>query len=165
MFFKKKIIRVTGNQGGRQQCSVPFMKFGAGILAAAIMLLLGTSVESHAQTGIVHLTVVNAGFIVSTGSGTGTLSYQGKEYRLSVVSVGFGTIGVAGAELAGTAYNLRTAADIAGTYRAVAAGLTVGGGAQAVRFQNANGVILELLGVQLGLEVVLGSAGMTIALQ
>jgi hypothetical protein len=114
---------------------------------------------------IVHLTVVNARFIVGTGSGTGTLSYQGKEYRLSVVSVGFGTIGVAGAELAGTAYNLWTAADIAGTYRAVAAGLTVGGGAQVARFQNANGVILELLGVQLGLEVVLGSAGMTIALQ
>jgi hypothetical protein len=60
---------------------------------------------------------------------------------------------------------LRIAADIAGTYRAVAAGVTVGGGAQVARFQNANGVILELLGVQLGLKVVLGSAGMTIALQ
>jgi len=145
--------------------SIHFMKYGAGNMAAAIMLLLGTSAESHAQTGTVHLTVVNAGFIVSTGSGTGTLSYHGKEYRLSVGSVGFGTIGVAGAELAGTAYNLRTTADIAGTYRAVAAGLTVGGGAQVARFQNANGVILELLGAQLGLEVVLGFAGMAIALQ
>ena len=144
---------------------IHFMKYGVGNMAAAIMLLLGTSAESHAQTGTVHFTVVNAGFIVSTGSGTGTLSYHGKEYRLSVGSVGFGTIGVAGAELAGTAYNLRTAADIAGTYRAVAAGVTVGGGAQVARFQNANGVILELLGVQLGLELVLGSAGMTIALQ
>jgi hypothetical protein len=33
------------------------------------------------------------------------------------------------------------------------------------RFQNANGVILELVGAQLGLAVSLGSAGMTIALQ
>ena len=40
----------------------------------------------------------------------------------------------------GTAYNLRTAADIAGMYKAAAAGLTVGGGAQVARFQNANGV-------------------------
>ena len=93
---------------------IHFMKYGVGNMAAAIMLLLGTSAESHAQTGTVHLTVVTAGFIVSTGSGTGTLSYHGKEYRLSVGSVGFGTIGVARAELAGTAYNLRTAADIAG---------------------------------------------------
>ena len=37
-------------------------------------------------------------------------------------------IGVSGGELVGTAHNLRTAADIAGTYKAAAAGLTVGGG-------------------------------------
>jgi hypothetical protein len=65
----------------------------------------------------------------------------------------------------GTAYNLRTAADIAGTYKTVAAGLTVGAGGQVGRFQNANGVILELVGAQLGLAVSLGSAGMTITLQ
>ena len=59
----------------------------------------------------------------------------------------------------------RAAADIAGTYKAVAAGLTVGAGGQVARFQNANGVILELVGAQLGLAVSLGSTGMTIALQ
>jgi len=143
--------------------SIHAMKFGAGIAAAAIMLV-GASVGSVAQTGTVHLNVVNAGFIVSTGSGTGTLSYQGRTYQLRVGSTGFG-IGVAGGELVGTAYNMRTAADIAGTYRTVAVGLTVGGGAEAARFQNENGVILDLLGAQLGLEVSLGSAGMTIALQ
>lgn len=65
----------------------------------------------------------------------------------------------------GTAYNLRTAADIAGTYKAAAAGLTVGAGGQVARFQNASGVTLELVGAQLGLAVSLGSAGMTIGLQ
>jgi hypothetical protein len=137
-------------------------KFGAAIVGAAIMLV-GTSVD--AETGSIHLTVVKAGFIVSTGSGTGTLDYQGRTYRPSVSSFGFGTIGVSGGELVGTAHNLRTAADIAGTYKAAAAGLTVGAGGQVARFQNANGVILELVGAQLGLAVSLGSAGMTIALQ
>ena len=65
----------------------------------------------------------------------------------------------------GTAHNLRTAADIAGTYKAAAAGLTGGAGGQVARFQNENGVILELVGAQFGLAVSLGSAGMTIALQ
>jgi hypothetical protein len=139
-------------------------KLGAAIVGAAIMLV-GSYVECHAQTGTVHLSVVKAGFIVSTGSGTGTLNYQGRTYRLSVSTVGYGTIGVTGGELTGTAYNLGSAADIAGTYRAAAAGLTVGGGAQVARFQNANGVILELVGAQLGLAVSLGSAGMTIVLQ
>jgi hypothetical protein len=140
------------------------MRLGAAIVAAAIMLIRA-SVECHAQTGTVHLSVVKAGFIVSTGSGTGTLNYRGRTYRLSVSTVGYGTIGVTGGELTGTAYHLGSAADIAGTYRAAAAGLTVGGGAQVSRFQNANGVILELVGAQLGLAVTLGSAGMTIVLQ
>ena len=139
------------------------MKFGASIAVAAITLV-GASVGSLAQTGTVHLNVVNAGFIVSTGSGTGTLSYQGRTYQLKVGSTGFG-IGVAGGALVGTAYNMRTAADIAGTYRTVAVGLTIGGGAEAARFQNANGVTLDLVGAQLGLEASLGSAEMTIALQ
>jgi hypothetical protein len=128
-------------------------------------MLVASYVSCHAQTGSVHLSVVKAGFIVSTGSGTGTLNYQGRTYRLSVSTVGYGTIGVTGGKLTGTAYHLGSAADIAGTYRAAAAGLTVGGGAQVSRFQNANGVILELVGAQLGLAVTLGSAGMTIVLQ
>jgi hypothetical protein len=82
-----------------------------------------------------------------------------------VSSFGFRTIGVSGGDLVGTAHNLRTAADVAGTYKAAAAGLTVGAGGQVARFQNANGVVLELVGAQLGLALSLGSAGMTIALQ
>src|SRR5215475_170349 len=109
-------------------------KFGAAIVGAAI-ILGGTSVDCYSQTGSIHLTVVKAGFIVSTGSGTGTLDYQGRTYRLSVSSFGFGTIGVSGGELVGTAHNLRTAADIAGTYKAAAAGLTVGAGGQVARFR------------------------------
>src|SRR6516225_1233990 len=144
--------------------SMHSMKYGAAMVAAVI-LLVGTPVASYAPTGSIHLTVVKAGFIVTTGSGTGTLDYQGRTYRLSVSSFGFGTIGVSGGELVGTAHNLRTAADIAGTYKAAAAGLTIGAGGQVARFQNANGVILELVGAQLGLAVSLGSAGMTIALQ
>ena len=139
-------------------------KLTATIVGAAT-LLVGSYVSCPAQTGSVHLSVVKAGFIVSTGSGTGSLNYQGRTYRLSVSTVGYGTIGVTGGELTGTAYNLRTAGDIAGTYTAPAAGLTLGGGARVARFQNANGVILELVGAQLGLAVSLGSAGMTIGLQ
>src|SRR5262249_60266323 len=100
-------------------------KFGAAIVGAAI-ILAGTSVDCYSQMGSIHLTLVKAGFIVSTGSGTGTLDYRGRTYRLRVSSFGFGTIGGSGGKLVGTAYNLRTAADIAGTYTTVAAGRTSG---------------------------------------
>jgi hypothetical protein len=155
--------KLPGINGATTMLSSVCVKYRATIVAAAIMLA-GTSVEAQ-QTGTVHLHVVNAGFIVSTGSGTGTLNYKGREYRLSVTNVSFGTIGLSRAELMGTAHNLRSATDIVGTYRTVAAGLTVGGGVQVARFQNANGVILELAGIQVGVPMVLGSDAMTIGLQ
>ncbi len=142
---------------------------GAAIMLAATSIKsraqTRSSVEPHPQTGTIHLHVVSAGFIVSTGSGTGTLTYQGREYPLSVGNVSFGTIGVAGAELVGTVHNLRTVADIVGTYTSVGVGVTVGAGVEVARFRNANGVMLELGGLQVGLAVGLGSAGMTITLQ
>ena len=72
----------------------------------AIVILLATSslgshaqsgqTEPHQQTGSIHLHLVTTGFIASVGSGTGTLSYQGREYPLKVADVSLGTIGVSG---------------------------------------------------------------------
>ena len=66
-------------------------------------------------------------------------------------------------ELVGTASNLQTAEDIAGSYTAVGAGIAVIGGAKVARLQNARGVVLELHGVQIGLDVSLNLSGMTVA--
>jgi hypothetical protein len=57
---------------------------------------------------------------------------------------------VAAVDLVGTAYNLRTPADIAGSYGAVGASATFVGGAQVARLQNEKGAILEVHGVQAG---------------
>jgi hypothetical protein len=133
-----------------------------GVAIAAALMLVGASTQSHAQTGTVHLKLVKVGFIVGVGGGHGTLTYHGHRYRLSVGGVGVGTIGVAGAELVGTAYNLHSPADIAGTYGAASASGAFVGGAKVARLQNEKGVVLELHGVQLGFEVTLGLAGMTI---
>jgi hypothetical protein len=75
-------------------------KFGAAIVDAA-NILGGTSVDCYSQTGSIHRTVVKAGFIVGTGSGTGTLDCEGRTYRLRVSSFGFGTIGVSGGRTVG----------------------------------------------------------------
>ena len=140
------------------------MKFAAAITIMA-MMLLGTSTQSQAQTGIVHLRIVKAGFIVGVGGGHGTLTYQGHTYRLSVGGVGLGSLGIASADLRGTASNLYKPADIAGTYGAAGAGGTFVGGAAVARLQNEKGVVLELHGAQLGFQVSLGLAGMTITLR
>lgn len=134
-------------------------------IAALAVMLVTVPTLARAQTGTVHLKIVKAGFIVGVGGGNGTLLYHGHRYRLSVGGVGIGTLGIASAHLSGTARNLASPADIAGTYGAAGAGGTFVGGAAVARLQNEKGVVLELHGVQMGFQVSLGLAGMTIALR
>src|SRR5512139_1016547 len=140
------------------------MKFCAAFIVAAVMLM-GIPSRSYADTGSVRLKITKVGFIVGVGGGSGTLNFKGKQYRLSIGGVTAGTIGVAGADLVGTASNLRSAADIAGAYSAVSGGIAVAGGVKGATLQNANGVVLQLQGKQIGLEATLGLSGLTISLQ
>ena len=140
------------------------IRIGSAAVAAAVMLL-GTPSLSRAETGSVRINVAKAGFIVGVGGGSGVLRFKGRNYPLSIGGVSVGTIGVASADLAGRAYNLRTAADIAGTYSAVSGSVAVAGGAKTARLQNANGVVVELRGAQAGFELSLSLSGMTVALR
>jgi hypothetical protein len=140
------------------------IKLVAAVLIAAATLA-GAPTESRAQTGTVRLHIVKAGFIVGVGGGRGTLTYHGMRYPLSIGGIGIGSLGIAAVDLVGTAHNLRTPADIAGTYGAAGAGATFVGGAQVARLQNEKGVILEVHGAQVGFQVSLGLAGMTVALR
>jgi hypothetical protein len=139
-------------------------KYYAAIMGAAV-ILAGAPSQSNADTGTVRLKVTKVGFIVGVGGGSGTLTFKGRNYRLSVGGVSAGTIGAAGADLVGTATNLRVAQDIAGTYSAASAGLAVAGGAKVVTLQNAKGVVLQLQGRQVGFEASLSLSGLTISLQ
>ena len=122
------------------------MKFGAALLLAAAMLS-GVSTASSAQTtGIVHLRIVKAGFILGAGGGQGTVTFHGATHRLKIGGVGIGTIGIAEARLVGVAYHMYHVTDIVGTYNAMGASVAVVGGPKVARLQNANGVILELRG-------------------
>ena len=134
-------------------------------IAVTVVMLIGAPSRSYAETGSVRLKITKVGFIVGVGGGSGTLTFKGKHYRLSIGGVSAGTIGVAGADLVGTASGLRTAADIAGNYSAASGGIAVAGGVKVATLQNSNGVVLQLHGKQVGFEASLSLSGMTISLQ
>jgi hypothetical protein len=141
------------------------MKSRAAVALAAAFLVALPSL-SHAQSsGSVRLKVSKAGFIVGVGGGSGTLTYKGKTYPLRVGGISAGTIGIASADLTGTAKNLRSPQDIAGTYSAIGASVAVAGGAKAVALKNSNGVVLELKGTQVGFEASFNLSGLTISLE
>ncbi len=133
--------------------------------AIAGAILMSMPAQSQAQTGSVRLHIVKAGFILGVGGGNGSLWYHGHHYRLSIGGVGIGSLGVAAVDLVGTAYHLHNPTDIAGTYSAAGAGAAIIGGAAVARLQNEKGVVLEVHGVQAGLQISLGLGGMTISLR
>ena len=141
-----------------------FRVMKAGLLAAAVMLSVAP-VPSHAEMGAVRIKIVKAGFILGVGGGSGVLRFHGRDYPLSIGGISVGTIGAAGADLVGRAYNVHQPADVAGTYTAVSGSIAVAGGVKAVRLQNSHGVVLQLQGKQAGFEVSASLSGMTISLQ
>jgi hypothetical protein len=135
------------------------------IVAALAPISLAASTPSQAQSCSIRLHIVKAGFIIGAGGGNGTLVCHGRSYRLSVGGIGLGSLGVAAADLVGTASNVHNPANVAGTYGAAGAGVTFVGGGQVATLQNEKGVVLQLAGGQVGFQVSLGLAGMTIGLQ
>ncbi|MDF2810900.1 MAG: hypothetical protein K0S56_1931 [Microvirga sp.] len=137
-----------------------------GMVALAVTDAPVLAAPVWAATGTVSIEIAKVGFIVGVGGGRGTLVFQGRRYPLRVGGLSFGaTIGVSKADLVGTAHNLRRASDIAGTYTAIGAGVAAGGGASGIRLQNAKGVVLDLRGRNIGLELNASVSGVEIDLR
>lgn len=134
-------------------------------LVAAATILMASSSPPRAETGSIRISIAKAGFIVGVGGGHGILHFKGKNYRLSIGGVSVGTIGAAKADLVGHVYNIQSPEDIAGTYSAVTASVAVAGGGKVARLQNAKGVVLDLHGTQVGLELSAALSGLDISLR
>ncbi len=106
------------------------------------------------------------GFIAGGGWGGGDLKYQGKSYSLKIKGLRVGAVaGVAKTDLLGDVYHLNKPEDIEGTYTAAEAAIAVAGGGKVWALKNAKGVVLKIEGKQMGIEVALDIAGMSVELK
>ena len=131
-----------------------------------LVMALGLPNMAQAETGSVRVVFTKGGFIIGVGGGHGVLSFRGHNYPFDVsgMSVGF-TIGASTTQLVGRALNLRGPGDIAGTYSVIGAGGALAAGAGGVQLQNEKGVILQLHGPKVGVELSAAVGGVTIALR
>ena len=144
-------------------------KIRTGMMLAAALGFLASSglpTPSHAETGQVAVVFTKGGFIVGVGGGEGVLVFRGHRYPFTVsgASIGF-TIGASTTKLIGRAVNLRSPGDIAGSYSVVGAGGALAAGAGGVQLQNGNGVILQLSGPKVGVELSAALGGVTISMR
>jgi hypothetical protein len=91
--------------------------------------------------------------------GDGVMKFEGKEYRFTVQGINVAAVGFAKINAVGDVYNLKTAADLAGKYVAVSAGLSLAKGAAGLSMRNNKGVVINLRSAQQGVQLNLGVDG------
>ncbi|HEY7999225.1 MAG: hypothetical protein WA743_05710 [Pseudolabrys sp.] len=138
----------------------------AGLIA--LTAVAGASVSSavYADSGSVSIRIVKAGFVIGGSAGSGTLTFHGRRYPLSIGGLSYGfTFGASETRFHGTVTNIRRPSDIAGVYGQAGAGAAAIRGAQGVVLTNQNGAVLTLAGVQSGLIVSADLSGLVLSLK
>jgi hypothetical protein len=133
---------------------------GVGLSAAAFMS------PAYADSGTIRFTVLKGGWFVGASGGSGSFTFHGRTYPISVGGISAGLVfGASETRFRGVVTNIRRASDVAGVYGAVGAGGALGAGAQVIRLRNEKGAILEMSGRQIGLQVNADLSGLSISLR
>ena len=146
------------------------MRFSSGLRAGlvALMAIVGASVSStaFADSGTIRISVLKGGWFIGGSGGSGTLTFRGRQYPLSVGGLSAGLVfGASQTNFVGRVSNIRGPSDVAGVYGAAGAGVAVVGGVRAIVLQNEKGAVLSLQGRQIGLMANLDLSGMAISLR
>ena len=146
------------------------MRFSTALRNSAIALTaiagIGLSTAAQADSGTVRLNVTKGGFVVGGSVGSGTLTFHGRTYPISIGGLSYGfTFGLSNTEFRGRVTNIRRPSYIAGVYAAAGAGAAVGVGGQAIALTNQKGAMLTLSGRQVGAIVSADLNGMALSIR
>ncbi|HEX3859138.1 MAG TPA: hypothetical protein VHV58_06005 [Pseudolabrys sp.] len=140
--------------------------FRAALIALTALTGVGLSSAAYADGGSIHFNVVKAGFVFGGSGGSGTLTFHGRSYPLSIGGVSYGfTFGASETRFHGTVSHIRRPSDVAGVYAAAGAGAALGVGAQAIVLTNEKGAVLTLSGRQVGAIVSADLNGLAVSIR
>lgn len=132
----------------------------------ALVALFGVSSAALADSGTITIRIFKAGFFVGGSAGSGTLTFHGRRYPLSIGGLSYGlTFGASETVFHGRVTNIRRPSDVAGVYAQAGAGAAAVRGAQAVVLTNQSGAVLTLTGRQAGLIVSADLSGLALSLR
>jgi hypothetical protein len=134
-----------------------------------LLLLISGLLAGVAQAAPVDATLRLSGGSVAAGIGwswgSGTLTYKGKDYPISVKGLSLGKVGITKATASGEIHNLKRLKDFDGNYTAASAGITLAGGRSAVTMKNQNGVRVRLISTNRGADITLGGSGVDLRIK
>lgn len=97
--------------------------------------------------------------------GDGTLTFQGRNYPISVSELSLIDLGASSATGTGKVYNLNNLSDFSGNYVATQATFAARGGSGELTMTNAKGVVISLTSQESGTQLTAGPAGINIKLK
>ena len=136
-----------------------------GLLLLISGLMTGFTQAADKPDATLRLTSGSVAAGIGWSWGSGTLTYKGKEYPISVKGLSLGKVGITKATASGEVYHLKTLKDFDGNYTAAGAGITLAGGRSAVTMSSQNGVRVRLISTTRGADVTLGVGGVDLKIK
>jgi len=124
--------------------------------------------DERVPSGLVTLNMKSVALGVGSTQGDGVLNFQGKSYPFSLSGLSLVDVGVSNFSGAGKVYDLKSPADLTGTYAASQTTFAIAGGDAAMSMKNDRGVTIVVLkneGEKSGTQLTMGPAGMKIMLK
>ena len=145
------------------------MRASAGfraVLLALIVAFAGLSSAARADSGTISFKVFKGGWVIGASGGSGTLTFRGQHYPISIGGLSYGFVfGASETYFRGSVSNINGPSDVSGIYGAAGAGAAVGAGAQAIVLTNEKGAVLSLTGRQVGLQINVDLSGLSISVR
>ena len=143
-----------------------FLRGGAAL--AALVLAGAVAAPAYAEHGPdarIRFHGGSVAFIAGVNWGDGTLTYKGHNYRIKVGGLSVGAVGANKYSGVGEVYHLHHLRDIEGTFAALDASATAGGGAGETDLKNGNGVEIHVRSATEGLKLSFAPSGVSIKLK
>ena len=166
----RKEMWLTGNLSPRARAEIRRLGWVTYENAEALLVAQDKSVPSYRKEGQQpDATVKIQSRSVALGAGVswgdGVLTYQGKDYPITVSGLSLLDLGVSKVSANGKVYFLKTPADFSGNYFATQATFAVAGGGGELVMANGNGVYIALQSEQSGTQLTLGASGVSLKLK
>jgi hypothetical protein len=141
-------------------------RYRTALIALFALAGLVFASAARADSGSIRFSVYKAGWFIGGSGGSGTLTFHGRHYPVSIggLSAGF-VFGASKTYFHGTVSHIRGPHDVSGVYGAGGAGAAVIHGVRAIVLTNEKGAVLHLSGRQVGLMANVDLSGLAITVK
>ena len=143
-------------------------QIGISLLVLGVMTSVTLAAKESKPDATLRLSFKSVAVGVGFSSGSGTLTYKGKNYPVKVKGLSVGKVGVTSSSGYGEVFNLKNLQDFNGHYDVGAAGtrgVTLGAGKSGTLMSNQAGVIVRVSSTQQGASVNATGGGVDMQLQ